>query len=298
MSDSSSSPVAPAATGVYYDRLERWTALARFLGFGGGRETLTVHRALADPRTGGRTTATRLHDLLFESLPAWSAPRVLDAGCGLGGTLLDLASRMGGPFTGLTLSDRQAQIGRRAIARAGLEDRVAIHVGSYDEPRAESFDLIYAIESLAHSPDPAVSVRALAGSLAAGGMLVIVDDMPEAGAVETRDLATFKKGWRLPVLWGVDEYATCLRECGLSVATRDLTSEVRPRTHGQIARLEAINRVAHHLSWSHGLRQMLDSYHGGLALERLYRDRLMSYKLVIATADHSRSAERGGNESR
>ena len=30
---------------------------------------LTVHRALADPRAGGRPTFTRLHDVILERLP-------------------------------------------------------------------------------------------------------------------------------------------------------------------------------------------------------------------------------------
>ncbi|MEQ1579715.1 MAG: methyltransferase domain-containing protein [Steroidobacteraceae bacterium] len=270
-------------TGTYYDRLSRWTALARFLGYGGGRGTLTVHRALADPSSGGKPTPTRLHDLLVESLPPLAAPRVLDAGCGLGGTLLHLASRLGGTLTGLTLSEQQARIGRAAAARAGLQDRIDIHVRSYDAPPEQHFDLIVAIESLAHSPDPATSVQALASRLAPGGIMAIVDDKPEAAAQGTRDLELFKSGWRLPVLWGSDHYHRALREQGLTpIANHDLTPHVRPRSLAQIRRLELLNRFAHRVVPSEGFRAMLDSYHGGLALERLYRRALMRYRLLIA----------------
>ena len=37
-----------AATGAYYDRLARWTAVVARIGYGGGRRSLTAHRALAD----------------------------------------------------------------------------------------------------------------------------------------------------------------------------------------------------------------------------------------------------------
>ena len=57
------------ALAAYYDRLALWTAVARVAGYGGGRGTLTVHRALADPLTGGRPTTTRLHDVLAAALP-------------------------------------------------------------------------------------------------------------------------------------------------------------------------------------------------------------------------------------
>jgi hypothetical protein len=66
------------------------------------------------------------------------------------------------------------------------------------------------------------------------------------------------------------------------VADRDLTDELRPRTLARIAQLEKLNRVLRRLAPSSGLRDLLDSYRGGLALERLYRFGLMRYRLVVA----------------
>jgi SAM-dependent methyltransferase len=278
-------------TAAYYDRLSRWTAVSRAFGYGGGRDALTVHRALSDPRADGRATATRLHDLLAESLPPMGRPRVLDAGCGLGGTMIDLAARHGGTFTGLTVSRKQAAIGRRAIARAGLTQQVRIVVQSYDVPPPGPFDLILAIESLAHSPDPAVSVQGLTRRLARGGIIAIVDDMPEQSMVvghqsPVDDLATFKAGWRCPVLWGAAEYEAAFAARGLSLVTkRDLTPQVRPRSLGQIARLERLNRVLHRAVPSGAWRSLMDAHHGGLALERLYRRGRMKYRLLIARRD-------------
>ena len=40
--------------------------------------------------------------------------------------------------------------------------------------------------------------------------------------------------------------------------------------------------MLHRFAPSAGLRAVLDSYHGGLALERLYRQGLMSYRLIVA----------------
>ncbi len=270
-------------TATYYDRLAWWTALAQPFGYGGGRRTLTVHRALADPLAGGRPTATRVHDLLIESLPQLHAPRVLDAGCGLGGTMIDLARRIGGTFTGLTVSAEQAAIGRAAVARAGLERRVDIQVGSYDDPPAGPFDLVVAIESLAHSADPAATVRAWAARLAPRGTIAIVDDMPDPDAGHSNDLAAFKSGWRLPVLATAAHLAAALCGAGLAVVTdRDLSAYVRPRSLGKIRSLQTLNRIVRACAPSEGFRAVLDSHHGGLALERLYRHGAMRYRLLIA----------------
>lgn len=267
----------------YYDRLARWTERAQSLGYGGGHDRLTVHRALADPRAGGRTTVTRLHDVLLAALPSAPSGHVLDAGCGLGGTMLDLARRCSARFTGITLSERQAAIGRRAAATAGYADRVAIGVGDYDSPPEGPFDLALLIESLAHSPHPETSLYVIAERLRAGGRIAVVDDMPEPQARGSRDLALFKSGWRVPGIMGAAEIKSALVLRGfVLVAERDLTHELRPRALARIARLETLNRLLHRIAPSDSLRALLDSYHGGLALERLYRAGAMRYRLIVA----------------
>jgi SAM-dependent methyltransferase len=272
-----------AAVGGYYDRLALWTASARRFGYGGGHERLTVHRALADPRSGGRTTATRLHDVLLGALPAPPSGHVLDAGCGLGDTMLDLAARCSAHFTGLTLSERQAAVARAAAEKAGLANRIAIEVRSYDSPPQGPFDLAIAIESLAHSPHPETSIGAIVARLAPGGRIAVADDMPELQARGTRDFQLFQSGWRVPGLTGATELKGMLAVRGLAiVADRDLTDELRPRPLARIAALETLNRALHRLAPSAGVRELLDSHRGGLALERLYRSALMRYRLVIA----------------
>jgi SAM-dependent methyltransferase len=274
----------------YYDRLSRWTASAHRFGYGGGHDKLTVHRALADPRAGGRPTVTRLHDVLLSALPAPPSGHVLDAGCGLGGTMLDLAGRCSARFTGVTLSEQQAAIGRAAAAKAGLADRIAIEVGSYDSPPPGPFDLAIAIESLAHSPHPEKSIDAIVARLAPGGGLAIVDDMPEPQARGSRDLAWFQSGWHAPVLPGAAELKAMLARHGLAiVAERDLTGELQHRTLARIAQLEKLNRVLHRFAPSGGIRELLDSYRGGLSLERLYRFALMRYRLIVAEKRRSGS---------
>ncbi len=271
------------ALGAYYDGLARWTAWAQRFGYGGGRDSLTVHRKLADPRAGGRPTATRLHDRLLDALPAPPTGAVLDAGCGLGGTMLDLAARSTATFLGLTLSERQAAIGRAAAEKAGFGNRIDIRVASYDSPPEGPFELAIAIESLAHSPDPAASIAAIAARLAAGGCLAIADDVPAPSAARTRDLELFTTGWRLPALLDAAGIAAALAAGGLVVASdRDLTPELRPRALAAIARLETLNRALRRIAPSAAGRALLDSYRGGLALERLYRHSLMSYRLIVA----------------
>jgi SAM-dependent methyltransferase len=282
----SSRPATPPVSdqlASYYNRLSRWTRVAHLLGYGGGHAALTVHRALSDPAADGRTTSTRLHDLLLELLPSLTTARILDAGCGLGGTMIDLAARTGGRYIGVTLSATQREAGVRAIARAGLADRVRILVQSYDQPPPGPYDVILAIESIAHSPDPMNSVAALARVLAPGGTLAIVDDMPEPAALDTADLHTFKAGWQAPVLSSAADFQTAFADLGLSLTLdRDLSSLCRPRALDRIRQLERLNRTLRRAVPLKPWRALMDSYGGGLALERLYRKGIVRYRLLMA----------------
>jgi SAM-dependent methyltransferase len=275
--------MADSGVAAYYDRLARWNGVARVVGYGGGSDALTVHRVLADPRADGRATRTRLHDVIAEQLGAMTTPRVLDAGCGLGGTMLALADRWHGQYTGLTLSDAQAGVARLAIAQAQRLETIDVQVRSYDTPPAGPFDLIVAIESLVHSPDPMRSLSALAAVLGPGGRFAIVDDMPVADATTSPELAAFKHGWRCGALWSRDQYLAALAALNLTLVTdRDLSGDCRMRSLGQIRRLTRANRVAHALVPHGGFRSVMDSHRGGLALEYLHRTGLMHYRLLIA----------------
>lgn len=279
--------MADSGLAGYYDRLARWNAVARAVGYDGGAHALTVHRTLADPRAGGRPTSTRLHDLLCDALPSSVEPRVLDAGCGLGGTMIDLARQRGGRYLGVTLSATQASIAQRAIVEAGLADRVAVRVGTYDDPPSGPFDWVIAIESLAHSPAPGASLSALVRVLAPGGVVVVVDDMPEPEAAGTSDLAAFKAGWGCPVLWGRDDYLRTAEGLGLRlVAERDLSADCRPRPAWRVRWLIALNRSARRLVRWPWFRAVMDSHAGGLALERLIRAGSVRYRLLILGLRH------------
>ena len=250
---------------------------------GRGPVSLSVHRALADPRAGGRATRTRIHDVILSHLPRLVAPRVLDAGCGLGGTILTLAPRLGGRYVGMTLSSRQARAAVRAVERAGLSGAVEILTRSFDEPPIGPFDVVVAIESFAHSSDPSVTLSAIRAACAPGCLLVVVDDMPAADSEEAVELTRFKSGWQCPVLWSAPAYRRAFHALGATVIVdHDLTAECRPRALGNIRWLEWLNRTLWFVMPASGWRALMDSHYGGLALERLYQSGVIHYRLLIA----------------
>lgn len=280
-------PEASARQAARVARYYRW--LDRLVWFSErraeeGHGAIPVHRALADP-AGGPPSPMVIHRLMLEGLSWPAAPRALDAGCGYGASILDLAPKLGGDWTGLTLSPVQAARGMAEVAARGLADRARIIVGSYDARPPGTYDLIYGIESLIHSADPAHTIRTLAAALAPGGYLVIVDDMPlpTMPAEAAARLARFKQFWRCPVAPTRDGWRAHLEAAGLAVvAERDLNpllqvrglAQVQPRIR-ELDRRAAIPRL-----FGFGVRAEAEI--GGLLLESLQTDGYVQYRILAA----------------
>lgn len=277
----------PAGIAAYYDSLSRFLDVSRMFGRGGGVAQGSIHRFLAaDPGEdqAARLGPERLDILVFDAavaagLPA--APRVLDAGCGLGGTIFRWQALRGGSYDGLTLSPEQHRRAKLEAARRGVGDVCRFHVRSYQEPTAGPFDAVIAIESLAHSPDPTATIANLGSSLAPGGLMLIVDDMPreDAGAL----LTEFKRCWRCPVLADAAGYLSAIAAAGLTMVREDdWTHRLRPRPLWWLKVLIAGFGFACRLSPSRGLRVALEAMLGGFFLEALYRTGGMRYGFMVA----------------
>lgn len=105
--------------------------------------------------------------------------RVLDLGCGIGNILIALAERIDfiHPATGIDVSADLIRIGRREIARAGLQDRIGLQVASATRLPYEdgTFDVVLTSHVLKHLDDEALlaSFREVARVLRPGGRFLL-----------------------------------------------------------------------------------------------------------------------------
>jgi cyclopropane-fatty-acyl-phospholipid synthase len=88
-----------------------------------------------------------------EKLSLGPDDRVLEIGCGWGGFALFAAREYGCRVTGITLSDQQLELARDRVKKAGLADRIALHLCDYRDvvtllPAGETFTKIVSIEML------------------------------------------------------------------------------------------------------------------------------------------------------
>lgn len=265
------------ALASYYDRLARYTRLARLVGWGGGDADAAVRRALVG--ADGRVTPRTTENLVAEAAGALRAPRILDAGCGLGGLGLALLARFGGTLDGISLSPEQIARASAVAAKRGLTAR--FRVASYDDRLDGPYDLIVAVEALAHAPDPAASLANLARALAQGGKLVVVDDV-RACPADDPDARDFVAGWRVPGFVDEAAWRAGFAAAGLRLdRADDLSNRLVHRAPETRARLERWNRRARRVAPP--LRDLLDSHWGGLALERLHARGAARYMLFAAS---------------
>ena len=160
---SGSDPRGVAAVASYYDE---WTS--RYLEHFG--DTIQAHRP---------TAQADLHEYLMRRSGLRDGKRALDAGCGVCGPGCYFAEHLNITIEALTISPIQAQMAAAYVAERGLSRRINVRVGDFHQleslyPR-EEFDVVYFLESLSHSPDPA---RVLAGAFAVlkpGGVVYIKD---------------------------------------------------------------------------------------------------------------------------
>ncbi len=90
------------------------------------------------------------YELICRKLGLREGMRLLDIGCGWGGMVMHAARRHGVEAVGVTLSREQADWGRKAVAEAGLADRVRIREQDYRDVRDGPFDAISSIGMFEH----------------------------------------------------------------------------------------------------------------------------------------------------
>lgn len=121
---------------------------------------------------------TAKRELVATKLGLREGERVLDVGCGWGSFVIHAAREHGVHALGVTLSPAQAELARRRVAEAGLEDRVEIRVGDYRDLRGgaggERFDAIASIGMVEHVGSSRIDEYAgvLARLLEPGGRLL------------------------------------------------------------------------------------------------------------------------------
>lgn len=161
--------------------------------------------------------------------------KVLDVGCGIGGSSRILAKDYGFEVTGITISPQQVKRAQEltppeVTARFQLDDAMSL---SFPDG---TFDAVWCIEAGPHIPDKARFAKELLRVLKPGGILVVADWNQRDDRTcplnwwEKAVMRQLLDQWSHPAFASIEEFAELLEKTGLTakVITADWTRETLP----------------------------------------------------------------------
>ena len=129
--------------------------------------------------------------------------RALDLGCGPADLTIRLARALPEwTIDGVDGSEPMLALGRAAVARAGLEDRICLHRVRLPKtlPEEGVYDLVVSNSLLHHLDDPAVLWEAIRASISRGGSALVMDLLRPTSRDEAEALVATHAANELPVL--------------------------------------------------------------------------------------------------
>lgn len=120
------------------------------------------------------TAQIQLIDHVAQAAGIQPGAKVLDIGCGFGGSSIHLARKYQATVTGITISPVQVEMASKSAAQAGVSasflcmDAESLH---FPEP----FDVLWSVESISHYHDIPRFFSHAAGYLKPGGVFAVTD---------------------------------------------------------------------------------------------------------------------------
>jgi tocopherol O-methyltransferase len=177
---------------------------------------------------------------LIEELITWgnihSANKILDVGCGVGGSSIYLAKKFGAEVTGISLSPFQIQSAKKRSLDSGLNGKLHFEVADALRPPFSkgSFDLVWSLESGEHMADKKKFLTACSEMVKPGGKFIMAawcrrNNPPELSSKETLLLKKLSSSFHIPDMISIEEYAYNAFNAGFGdIKTDDWTCAVSP----------------------------------------------------------------------
>jgi tocopherol O-methyltransferase len=187
------------------------------------------HGLFIDPHDKPEAAQVRLLDHCAQRLNLRGRERILDVGCGHGGTLVHLARLLDCSGIGVTVSPKQARIARERAMHAGVGDRSTFFVDDvacFPFPPAE-FDLVWAMESTEHFADKAKFLHDAYCTLQPAGQLLLA---AWTGSMDRPRIREVARAFLCPELWTAEQYQATAQSTGMTITRRENLTENVVRT--------------------------------------------------------------------
>lgn len=175
----------------------------------------------------------QMTEQLFQRLDVSAEHKVLDVGCGVGKPTVWLARKSGAVVKGVNVSRNQLDVANAYAQSEGLQDQASFEVAdAMNLPYPDdSFDRVWALESMIHMPDRGQVMREIARVLRPGGRLAIADPTLR-GTLNDQEMAVVERWGAFSMVRSVEyieNYPTLVDEAGLELMElTDVSEQTRP----------------------------------------------------------------------
>jgi ubiquinone/menaquinone biosynthesis C-methylase UbiE len=158
---------------------------------------------------------------------------ILDAGCGIGGTVVYFAKKF--PyikFTGIDIFPDHIEMAKNLAKKKKVLSNTAFFVNDFVDTDLSTnhFDAVYLMESSCYAIKKQMLIREMYRILKPGGVLVITDvfrTLVELNPFLTNIYHLFCKGWGLSDLINIEEFIFCLEKEGFkNIVNKAITKHV------------------------------------------------------------------------